>query len=395
MDELPLIIHRLSLRLFNKEYGGKENDAKEMDTQISEPEEKAVDPFASPPQDPVDLSGNVLDVSQIASLSLDPGSEMHALFSQKNLLRLGALTDSHRTLSLFTPSIRDTVFRAWAGPTERGEPRGSSGRATPALPRSQSYSGNMSTKYVFSDTAAGSHSTRPTLSRFGSAASGVSAGPSRHTKSHGRKKKHRVVNLRKKAFEGDDVGSVSGESTITSDTGTKSIGSTSSAPLEYGARPKTPEMREPGDADVGQTPPRLREATPRQPAEEISLDNTPRVPQFLSYPSNLQGEVSTEVSARPSLPRSKTLQPTQNEIKMPAERDPTDMSSRFAAPLKQFDTSPLIGSPPPPSETSSEHAWMTKIASEILQKVQDQKDADSGFWNRNGRDEDPPPAYGT
>ena len=394
MDELPLIIHRLSLRLFNKEYQEKEGDAADNDQRPPETDDKVLDPLASPPQDPVDFSGKVLDASQIASLSLDPGSEMHALFSQKNLLRLGALTDSHRTLSLFTPSIPDAVFRAWAGPTERGEARRSSGKATPALPRSESYTGNNSTMYVFSDAADVRNSARLTLSSFGSAASGISIGSLRHPKKHGRKKKHRVVNLRKKVIEGDDVESVSGDSTNVSGTGTEETGTMSSAPSEYGVRPKTPEMKEPGDADVGQTPPRVREATPRQ-QREISPDNTPRASQILTYPLDAKAGPPIEVSQRPSLQRAQTLEPSARKGKMHAEPNPTGLQPGGVLYPKQFDPSSFIESSSPSSNNNLEHAWMTKIAGEILRKVHDQKAADRGFWNKAERDEDPPPAYGT
>ncbi|KAL9128270.1 MAG: hypothetical protein Q9217_003032 [Psora testacea] len=394
MDELPLIIHRLSLRLFNKEHQGMEDDAVEKDLQTSEMEDKTVDPLASPPQDPVDLSGNVLDAAQIASLSLDPGSEMHALFSQKNLLRLGALSDSHRTLSLFTPSIRGAVFRAWAGPTERGEVRGSSGKATPALSRSQSYNGTMTTKYILSEVADGSQPARPTLSSFASAAAGMGTGSSKHTKPHGRKTKHRVINLRKKTVDGDDGNSISGDSATTSGTGTGGTGTMSSAPSEHGARPKTPETKEPGDADVGQTPPRLREATPRQ-QRDISLDNTPRVSQVLTYPTDLKSGTSTEELQRPSLQDSQTLQVSSNKGKMLAKPSPASRQSIDGPSLKLLDPSPFLESHSPSTGTGFEHAWMKKIAGEILRKVQDQKAVDSGFWTRNGRDEDPPPAYGT
>ena len=388
MDELPLIIHRLSLRLFNKEFQEKDDEGLANEGQDSSAEDKTVDPLASPPQDPVDISGNVLDASQIASLTLDPGSEMHTLFSQKNLLRLGALTDSHRTLSLFTPTMRDAVFRAWAGPTERGEARGTSGKATPAISRSQSYTGNMSTKYVFSESPTDSHhASRPTLSSFGSAATGLNSGSSRHAKPHGRKKKHRVVNLRKKAIEGgDDAESVSEDSTTNSGTGTESI---SSAPSEFPARPHTPEEKEPGDADIGQTPPRLRNVTPRQGYQDISIDNTPRQSQYLPRPPESKAEARGERPVRPSLGKSNTLQPPRFQF----ETGPISPSSSQDAQLRQLEPSPFVESPS--SDTNLENAWMTKIAGEILRKVQDQKAADSKFWNGSDRDEEPPPAYGT
>ena len=111
MDDLPAIIHRLSLRLWVPEYRAGE----EMQNQEAAPasEGPGQDPLASPPQDPVDSSGNALDESEIASLSLDSAVETHSLFSQKNLLRMATLTDSQRTLSLFTPSIQEVVYRAW------------------------------------------------------------------------------------------------------------------------------------------------------------------------------------------------------------------------------------------------------------------------------------------
>src|SRR2546423_6776252 len=117
MDELPAIIHRLSLRLWVPEHGAREQQ--EPAGLGKSQDEPTVDPLASPPQDAVDSAGNPLNASEIASLSLDSSSE--TLFSRKNLLRLATLTDSHRTLSLFTPPIQDVVFRAWAGATERGE----------------------------------------------------------------------------------------------------------------------------------------------------------------------------------------------------------------------------------------------------------------------------------
>lgn len=404
MDEVPVIIHRLSLRLWVPEYREKEDEELPRNLQDSTTGEKPVDPLASPPQDPVDSSGNILDASQIASLSLDSGPEMHALFSQKNLVRLSALTDSHRTLSLFTPGIRDVVFRAWAGPTERGEAHGSSGRATPVTPvmaRSQSYTGNSSTTYVFSEIGdAGQHPSRPGISSYGSAASGLGLGPNKHGKTHGgRKRKHRVVNLRKKATDKDDVESVSGESTTAS-------GTMSSAPSESAFGPITPErcdgelvtpprtpgntaaQIEPGDG----TPLRFRNLTPRQPQRDDTLESTPRAPQYNVPLPNPQSQTGSRAARPPLLRPSESLQATR----YPVERRPKpEASSSSSAPLKQLF-------PPPVDESSSggmmPQPWLTKIAGEIARKVQDQKAGDSRFWDRNHEaleQEEPPPAYGS
>lgn len=401
MDEVPVIIHRLSLRLWVPEYREREDEELAQNLQDSTVGEKPVDPLASPPQDPVDSAGNILDASQIASLSLDSGPEMHALFSQKNLLRLSALTDSHRTLSLFTPGMRDVVFRAWAGPTERGEMYGSSGRATPITPvmaRGQSYTGNSSTTYVFSEGSdVGQHPSRPGLSSFGSAASGLGLGSNKHGKPHGgRKRKHRVVNLRRKATNGDDVESVSGESTTAS-------GTMSSAASESGALPVTPErregelvtpprtpentmaQREPGDG----TPLRFRNMTPRPPQEENAFESTPRPPQYTVPLPNPLSQSGSRTAKRPSLRPSDSLQATR----YPVERGPKPEASSSPAPLKQVSPSPI-------DESSSggmmQQPWLTKMAGEIARKVQDQKAADSGFWDRNNEaQEEPPPAYGS
>lgn len=398
MDDVPVIIHRLSQRLWVPEYRESEDEELAQRMQDSTMAEKPVDPLASPPQDPVDGSGHILDANQIASLSLDSSSEMHALFSQKNLLRLSALTDSHRTLSLFTPSIRDAVFRAWAGPTERGERYGTSGRATPvtpALTRSHSYTGNTSTTYSFGETAdARQPMSRPTLSSFGSAATGLGGGSSKHGKSHGgRKRKNRVVNLRKNATPGDDRESISGESSTAS-------GTMSSAPSEYGGRPRTPEDREkdelttpprtpeksqekePGDG----TPLRFRNLTPRPPRQDP--DATPRASMYDTSTSSRQPRPENPSVKRPSLRPSQSLQPPQSSVEKGQESAGLANSQ---PPLRQLSPSPYTEMSP---EGNLEQTWMTKMVSEIARKVQDQKTADSGFWDRHDPEETPPPAYG-
>lgn len=143
MDELPAIIHRLSLRLWVPEYRAGEEMQSKINTMPTEG--PGHDPLASPPQDPVDSLGNVLNETEIASLSLDSAVETHSLFSQKNLLRLATLTDSQRTLSLFTPSIQEVVYRAWTSPSDQPDlSTGVMSPLSPALSRTQSQTGNMS-----------------------------------------------------------------------------------------------------------------------------------------------------------------------------------------------------------------------------------------------------------
>ncbi|GAM85967.1 hypothetical protein ANO11243_039770 [Dothideomycetidae sp. 11243] len=196
MDDLPAIIHRLSLRVWNPEYRQADERLRqtEGDTQVP------VDPLASPPQFTSDAYADKLDDGD-ADFSLDGPTEIHASFSQKNLLRLAALTESQRTLSLFTPSLRDTVFRAWAGVHERGE---SPGTATPntrphVLSRLQS---SVATHSAWSSAASESsetlsHSSRPSMSNMSSAATVYTMSSGRSRPTTNRKRKHRTVNLRR------------------------------------------------------------------------------------------------------------------------------------------------------------------------------------------------------
>ncbi|KAL8933250.1 MAG: hypothetical protein Q9216_006451 [Gyalolechia sp. 2 TL-2023] len=389
MDEVPAIIHRLSLRLWVPEYRAKEDE--ELARQTQNPtDETPIDPLASPPQDPVDMSGNSLDASQIASLSLDSSSEYHALFSQKNLLRLAALTDSHRTLSLFTPGIRDVVFRAWAGPSERGEPPSRSG--APVISRAQSWAGTTSHTYTFSESSDGPSSARPSLSSFGSTATGFGLGAGKSSRPHGgRRKKHRVVNLRKKATEGEDSLSVSGDGTTVS-------GTTSSAQSEYGAPPSSQERE--GELV---TPPQSPPAKSMQKGKG-SLDNSTPTginrqasrTAYMERPSDLTpkpfkhvtlNERSGSPTGRPMLQASQSYQPFVHS----AEKGQPQSSSQATYPTPssfQYLDSPTGG--------ILEQAWMMKMAGEIARKLQDEKAADSGFWDRaaNLQEDTPPPAYG-
>lgn len=402
MDEVPAIIHRLSLRLWVPEYGAREDE--ELAGGVGNPTltEKVVNPLASPPQDPVDSSGNTLDAGQIASLSLDSTSESHSLFSQKNLLRLAALTDSHRTLSLFTPGIRDAVFRAWAGPTERGEAYGSTTPATPmtpGLPRTHSYTGSTITTYTFSDGLDNSvHTTRPPLSSYGSAAAGLSLGASRHGKPHtGRKRKHRVVNLRKRTSGSDDTTSISGESSTTASTSSAlSEAALSCAVAEEGddeliTPPRTPQhkvrFRKSQDSiDLGDTPPRLRNLTPGPVPHMEPLTSISTKHDIATPPQPPAPQQRVEQHVRPTL---RSL-PYLSTHACPPGKAPASTSTSaqpIACPTSYVET---------PSGGILEQAWLLKMAGEIARRAQEEKATEGGFWNQGDRDRDdtPPPAYG-
>jgi len=407
MEEVPAIIHRLSLRLWVPEYGAKEVEELLQGMKKSTTEERVVDPFASAPQNTLDLSDGALDNPQATALSIDSGSE-YSSFSQKNLLRLAALTDAHRTLSLFTPSIQDAVFRAWAGPTERGEAPGlSPPLSTPTVPpfsRMQSYT-NGSTTCTFSETS--HNNLRPTLSSFSSAASGLSLGSNRHLKPHaGRKRKNRVVNLRRTRVDGDDSASVSDGSTRST--------AASSAASEMGDRsvvderelqPATP-LRSPSNrlkprstydnTDCDNTPTQRRPVTPTtQPSTSLS---SKQEQSDLDSRETVDSSPSSRLQPRRPAPFvHQTYRPQQD---CPASHTYLQEKGGSDSSIFTRRTGQSVISPRPllesPASGIVERAWMMKMAGEIARRVQDEKTTDDSLWNTADREDlsPPPPAYG-
>ncbi|KAF3770525.1 hypothetical protein M406DRAFT_271753 [Cryphonectria parasitica EP155] len=344
MDELPAIIHRLSLRLWCPDQIPRDEDG------APETSEPAVDPFASPPQDAVDAHGNLLDPSEISNLSLDGGPELQTLFSQKNLTRLASLSDCNRTMSLFTPSLRDVVFRAWAGSQEKSDFT-SPPLATPSLTKAHSFQAN-STTYTFSDTSSLDQgympSSRSSMVNLNSAATGLSLGSGRNSRSNaGRKKKTRVVNLRRRHTEG-----------------------TVEKPLVTTIIPEEPE------------------------------DHAPLSPTKVRFDSVAAADSLTRPPLKPELYNTEVSQTLSSSEKQPQKPQQTayvpvtQSSGKTSVPADTktpFEFSPRRG---PPSETSSaifEQAWIQKMAGEIARRVYDEKRRNPAFWE--DREDGPPPAY--
>lgn len=423
MEDLPAILHRLSLRLWSPEYQ-EMDDEKAADS--SKDTTVPIDPLASPPQDAIDAFGNPLDESQISSLSLNP-SETHASFSQKNLLRLAALTESHRTLSLFTPSMREAVFRAWAGAAERDH----SGTNTPSLTlsslsRIQSSFSN-SVKSNTSSIASGSTggettSSQPTLQSFGS--TGLGGGRSRTHPS--RKRKNRVVNLRRDQTDTDSA-SASTEPSV--DAPSIIISDTSVIPEEnedIPSPPRSPTMglrfhSRNGSLDVGEPSQILEENS-----SESATSTTPKLPDTPnSSRSKSKAKISTpDLSEKPKTFTSPTSKPPSTPIRYP---HPTRMLRSLSLDKIPFPQNASVTSnsrlpmSPPYAESALpggilEQAWMMKMAAEIARKVQEEKDKEAklerenagngnrqsrphsnkveGLWARSEDDEvEAPPAY--
>ncbi|KAJ5322845.1 hypothetical protein N7452_011134 [Penicillium brevicompactum] len=367
MDELPAIIHRLSLRLWVPEYRTGEEMNDETDNTTATSEGPGQDPLASPPQDPVDSLGNALNESEIASLSLDSSVETHSLFSQKNLLRLAALTDSQRTLSLFTPSINEVVYRAWTSPTDTSElPSSVVSPLSPNLSRTHSHIGSMSSFHETASTVSMSRSSSTPSHAFSSSTYGLSLGAGRHSKAHSRKRKKRVVDLRRPKTT-DDAMSVSDESVITESSRPPSI---ASAPLpivnEQSDDPVTPPFSPQSDFHLPAIPERHRSSLSR-PNRDLSYSHeTIRAPK------------AEDVDATPRA----TVRGVTHEK---AEAGPSRPLPSAALPFTEEKSSDGVDS-----------VLVEKLAGEIARRMREDKmmtNACSGFWTRQHEDA-PPPAYG-
>ncbi|ROT38324.1 hypothetical protein SODALDRAFT_278306 [Sodiomyces alkalinus F11] len=362
MEELPAIIHRLSLRLWCPDQAPKQ----EQEAPKDPVDETVVDPLASPPLDPVDAHGNLIDPNDISSLSLEGGPEVQSLFSQKSLLRLAALNDSHRTFSLFTPHIRDVVFRAWTGHVVSDSPASTPPTATPSLVKSNSFMGTATataTTYTFSDTGSAAHGylpSRPSLVSLNSATTGLSMGSGTRSKSYtGRKKKTRVVNLRRSKAD-VSVRSEAGEIGETN-SDSASVAGPSSEPIMF--EPSIPEVPEQPETAAPDTPTKVRfvpstfsQATTEVPSVPIALDRHHDALSASTVPSHRKSVEQTQ--AHPSTPEK-------------------------AATVQEQPATPGL-----------DPDWIMKMAGEIARRVYDEKtrhQPPGGFWEE--REDVPPPAY--
>lgn len=354
MDELPAIIHRLSLQMWCPEQASKGLDERPVPEQTVAEDEERVNPFASPPQDPVDASGNLLDHNDISELTLTGGGESQSLFSQKNLLRLAALTDSHRTLSLFTPGINDVVFRAWSGHGNRSDAN-SPAAGMPSLTRTLSLPAGNSTTYTFSDSGSSVHGhlpSRPSLVSLNSATTGLALGAGNRSRP-GRKRKTRVVNLRRSKSE-------LGHSEDGSDT--VSIDAPLSEPLV------APSIPEESEADVA-----------------LSDIVTGKV-HFNE--DGLTPGLSTRPKETPDLASlAQVMESSQETVKVPRPAQRPSLETLISQHKYEQASSG--------SETSSvilEQAWIMKMAGEIARRVYDEKNQRDGgsVWEEQS---EAPPTY--
>ncbi|MCJ1329860.1 ERMES complex subunit [Thelotrema lepadinum] len=392
MDEVPAIIHRLSLRLWVPEYREKEDSELAKGSTSEDADNSAADPLASPPQDPVDSNGRVLDSAEIESLSLDSTTEAQSLFSQRNLIRLATLAESQRTLSLFTPPMQDVVYRAWSGSIEYGDSFGLNSPISPPLSRKHSVLAGSSLTSNISDPGT-SYSSRPTLSSFGTSFSGSSLS-GKHSRT-GRKRKHRVVNLRKPKTDSEDTASFSGDSgTMSSTTSEFELDHPQSIPeereVELITPPTSPEKLK---RDIHESPLKHSEITPRPPLHE---KQKPPTSLPMPPPLDFTNPISTSMhSSTATLPQRPRLRPNRyfQSFEVPQEKEGLQSSASSST------NYPSLAAPFPYMESHPggilEQAWMMKMAGEIARRVHQQKSSDLNFWAGEGGHEEAPPAYGS
>lgn len=370
MEELPAIIHKLSLQLWCPDQLPKDENEK-----LDETDEGTVNPFASPPVDAVDANGNPVDPSEISNIAVNGGTDLQSLFSQRSLSHLSSLINSHLTSSLSTPPVPEVIFRAKAGPVDKVEGCTSPPPLAPSLVKSHSFHGS-STVYTFSDTSSQSNGqlpSRPSLVSMNSATTGLGLGSSRHAKPYAnRKKKNRIVNLRRKT-----------EPEASSDMGETDDDASSAQP---------PSSGYPASASIPEEPEKEpEEESVPDPSSWSRMrygagDDLPQLHQRVA----LDRDVFTEV---PGTARVETTDPPMAEPE-PTKENTIPVSSSEAKDKK----SSKAGSEPLRTRTNSEspslileQAWIMKMAGEIAKRAYDEKRRNPNFWD--DREDLPPPAY--
>jgi distribution and morphology protein 34 len=364
MDELPSIIHRFSLEVLCHQRVPREEAGDG---------EGVIDPLASPPLDPVDSSGNLLDPSEISSLSLSDDEEVQfqfrSLFSNVNLMRLAQVADAHDYLSTFTPALKDIQLRVTD--SDASDTSGMATPVTPGLSKTYTFNGTAST-CTFSDTSSASHGQVPSRPQLATLNSGLGLGSGRSRSYTTRKRKHRVVNLRKEKTE----------------TGSETSGSDGSPADSIAATPESvPE-------------PSTHVTIPEEPAEEAqvpapaaSSTRRTRFEETLEKARSRRAPLPTDLFRNPegtAVPPPITTSPIVDEKK---ESAPISLATPAVGSARRTEKyQPATGARPPHDNPSVilEQAWIMKMAGEIARRVYDEKNRDNSLWEDR---EDVPPPY--
>jgi distribution and morphology protein 34 len=307
MEDLPAIIHHLSLRLFSPEHQiAPESATKKLEADFQKP----LDTFSSN------------DVLESEATAQENATELYASFSQKSMLRLAALSESQRTLSLFTPSIRDIVYRAWTHVLHRDE-MGQYAQTPTIRPVTLSrLQSSIATPSVLSSAASQTSDgtsplARPSLINMSSAASVYSFGSGAPRSRPGKKRKHRVVNLRRsKAADGDNVDDTMSMASSYDESASRSVtGSADSS----GRHPST------GPTTVGSA---IREGEIHTPPQ--SPQNVSRVRRSVAEASTKPHRIPSSGLSRPTTPPPQSRFPSSTSLHVPhpqPDLDPTPRAS--------------------------------------------------------------------
>lgn len=222
-EELPVGIHRLSLKWFNPDY------AASLEAEGNTSTQPTTHPSYSGESDDEGIANPYIN-----PLAPSPEEQNQQQLSEKNMGQLDTLLGSQKTLSVGSSAVEEAVFRAWAAPSM--VPAWSNGGlgwtdlpGTPAAGAGTTYTFNEAGDAV-SVTSSGHSghggSMRPSLSASSSSLSvpGVCTSSSTSVSGarlgRGRKKKHRIVNLRKRTEDctatASDAASTATESTTAS-----------------------------------------------------------------------------------------------------------------------------------------------------------------------------------
>jgi distribution and morphology protein 34 len=397
MEDLPAIIHKLSLRMFNSEY---------QVADIVQPKKNQLELRAH--SDPFGSAAS-LGSDEDDSFTLDPPTETYATFSQKNLLRLAALSESQKTLSLFTPRVRDTVYRAWsnAGGKDAAPSAIASSHRTTTLSRIQSSLGRTSAGSSIASENSGdleSQATRPTLQSISSTTSLQSLGTSRSRPHRQRKRKNRVVDLRKKAVA-NDSGEIASVASSYED-GSSISGSHSNMQSASGPNSSNglPNIEREGELD---TPPRSPNKKGIIQPGSKDTQPLPEIPQPLSSrrPITPHQNSTNPFEDDDPTPRASVVLPSRDSEKKPRRRDLPRMqtlpakSESVDLPRSNSDANiPKLGASFGEGSTGGilEQAWMMKMAHEIANRVAEEKSR-GGLWRSSSEDDsngvEAPPAY--
>lgn len=363
MDELPSIIHRFSLEVLCHQRIPRDD---------MEDGEGVIDPLASPPLDPVDSSGNVLDPSDIPSLALGDPEEVQfqfrSLFSHLNLMRLSQAADSHGFLSTFIPGLGDIERRVTD--SDVSDSSGATTPGTPGLTKTYSFNGAAST-CTFSDTSSVSQGQTSSRPSFVNLNSGLGLGSGR-SRSSTRKRKHRVVNLRKSKSEaGSEASSEAGDTAADS----ASVAAASMPePLTNVTIPEEPE--DDIMAPVLSQVPSTRRTRFENMTEKKKAGRTPLTTDLFEKPEKATAPINTATSPVDEKAPIKQSTPATS-AKGPAY--PSEKKEQPRGPQRPHENPSII----------LEQAWVMKMAGEIARRVYDEKNSDP-LWEER---EDVPPPY--